>query len=113
MFGFSKVKPSSEKVAAFCEWFIANNGLIIESVEKKDEDRNRMFAMLDEVEAQLALVYRDGYRGTIEFDYGFNGEKWDLNLYHKNKRFLKEATEMITAGLNSTLGDKWSVNPSR
>lgn len=112
MFGFKRAKPDAEKVAAFCNWFLKNNTGIIESVENRENAPDKMHAMLDEVELQLAYVYRDGYNGVIEFDYGFNGQKWDLNLYHNNKKFLKEVTSMIAEQLNSILGDTWSVNTS-
>ena len=113
MFGFFKKAEFNEaKIDAFCNWFFDNNDRIIESVENSKNDRDTMFKILDEVEAQLAIVYRDGYKGEIQFDYGFNActGKWDLNLYHLNNMFLMRATARIAEKINRRLGDKWSAN---
>ena len=116
MFGFfKKAEPDAAKVDAFCAWFLANNDRIIESVENSQNDRDAMFKTLDEVEAQLAFVYRDGYKGEIEFEYGFNTHigKWDLNLYHLNNKFLIAATAKIAEKINNELGSKWSANTAK
>ena len=110
MFGFlKKTAPDPMKIEAFCIWFIRNKERIIASVE--NDDRGMMFAVLDEVEAQLAAAYCDGYKGQIHFEYGHNPNgKWDLNLYQMNKRFLIAATGMIAEKLNREIGSEWSVN---
>ena len=117
MFGFfKKAEPDEAKIDAFCVWFLTNNGRILASVENSRNDKDTMFRTLDEVEAQLAAVYRDGYRGEIHFEYGFNTHigKWDLNLYHMNKKFLIAATTKIAEKLNRELGDTWSsVNAAK
>ena len=66
---------------------------------------------LDYVEYQLSLVYRDGIRGNIEFQYGLNEnlDKYELFLFHLNKKFLKEATAKIKKELETRIGDKWIV----
>jgi len=112
---FRKVEPSDTKVDAFCAWFMENNGTIIASVENSGTDRETMFKMLDEVEAQLAMVYRDGYNGEIQFEYGFNQSigKWDLNLFHLNDKFLKKATAKIAEKINGQIGELWSANTGR
>lgn len=112
---FKKTEPDEVKIDAFCAWFAANHARIIVSVENRQNDKDTMYRTLDEVELQLATVYRDGYRGAIEFEYGFNpgSGKWDLNLYHRNKRFLVHATAQIAERLNRRLGDVWSVNPAK
>lgn len=68
-----------------------------------------MLAVLDEVELQLGKVYRDGYNGRIEFDYGGMDEDWELNLYHKNNKFLIEATKMISDEFKNLNSDVWKV----
>ncbi len=116
MFGFfKKVEPNEAKIDAFSSWFLDNNERIIASVENSRNDRDTMFKTLDEVEAQLAVVYRDGYEGEIQFEYGFNTRigKWDLNLYHLNNKFLIAATAKIAEKINSELGDKWSANTAK
>ena len=116
MFGFfKKTEPNEAKIDSFCSWFLANNERIIASVENSQSDRDTMFKILDEVEAQLAVVYRDGYKGDIQFDYGFNTHlgKWDLNLYHLNHKFLISTTAEIAKRINRELGDKWSANTAR
>lgn len=116
MFGlFKKVEPNEAKIDAFCSWFFANNDRIIASVENSQNDSDTMFKTLDEVEAQLAVVYRDGYKGEIQFEYGFNTNlsKWDLNLYHLNNKFLIAATAKIAEKINTELGDKWFANTAR
>ena len=116
MFGFfKKAEPDEAKISAFCSWFLANNDRIIASVENSRNDRDTMFRTLDEVEAQLAAVYRDGYKGEIQFEYGFNTDigKWDLNLYHLNNKFLIAATAKIAEQINGELGTKWSVNTAK
>ena len=111
MFGINKkTEVDEKKVKAFVSWFLENGERIIASVENRMNDRKTMMAVLDEVEEQLALVYRDGYRGQIEFDYGGKGDEWELNLYHKNKVFLIKATEMIAEGINDANEPKWKVN---
>ena len=116
MFGFcKKVEPNEAKINAFCSWFLTNNDRIIASVENRQNDRDTMFKTLDEVEAQLAVVYRDGYKGEIQFEYGFNThiDKWDLNLYHLNNKFLIVATAKIAEKINRELGNKWSANTAK
>jgi hypothetical protein len=116
MFGFFKKAELNEaKIDSFCSWFLTNNDRIIASVENSQHDRDTMFKTLDEVEAQLAVVYRDGYKGEIQFDYGFNTHtgKWDLNLYHLDNKFLIAATTEIAKRINQKLGDKWSANTAR
>ncbi len=109
---FKKAEPNDAKIDAFCSWFRANNERIIISDENSQNDRDTMFKTLDEVEAQLAGVYRDGYKGEIQFEYGFNNDigKWDLNLYHLDNKFLIAATAKIAEKINRELGHKWSVN---
>lgn len=116
MFGlFKKTEPDAAKIDGFCDWFAANSERIIASVENRENDRETMFKTLDEVEAQLAIVYRDGYRGEIQFEYGFNPAigKWDLNLFHRNNRFLVSAAGKIAEEINRRLGDTWSANIGR
>lgn len=113
MFGlFKKAEPNEMKINTFCSWFEDNSSRIIESMKNRENDQDTMFAVLDEVELQLANVYRDGYKGNIEFEYGFNDDigKWDLNLFHLNDRFLIKATAKIADILNEQIGDTWSVN---
>lgn len=112
---FKLPEPNADKVDQFCTWFIANQDRFIESVEHREQDNHALHAMLDEVEAQLALVYRDGYKYDIQFEYGYNNNvgKWDFNLFHQNNRFLKAATKMIADRINEELGDKWSINTAR
>lgn len=111
MFGlFGKAEVDKTKVNAFADWFLEHGDSIISSVENRMSDRQAMLSFLDEVESQLASVYRDGYRGRIEFDYGGKDDAWELNLYHKNKPFLKKATEMIASSINERNDPKWKVN---
>ena len=102
-----------QKVTAFAAWFFEHGDRIIDSVENRMTDRQTMLSTLDEVERQLALVYRDGYQGRIEFDYGGMEDEWELNLYHKNKPFLIRATEMIAKGINNKNDSKWKANVAR
>lgn len=76
-------------------------------------DRQKMLSTLDEVERQLALVYRDGYQGRIEFDYGGMKDDWEFNLYHKNNTFLIQATSLIATKINERNDPIWKVNISR
>lgn len=113
MFGmFKKVEPSNEKIAIFCSWFVNNSNRIITSMKNRENDEDTMFAVLDEVETQLAVVYGDGYKGDIEFEYGFNTDidKWEFNLFHLNNKFLIKATAKIADILNDQICDTWYVN---
>ena len=102
-----------QKVDAFVAWFFEHGDMIIDSVENRLTDRQKMLSTLDEVERQLALVYRDGYKGRIEFDYGGMGDDWELNLYHKNNAFLIKAAGRIATKINGRNDLKWKVNISR
>jgi len=116
MFDFlKKTQPDEVKIHKFCVWFSENNESIISSIENRETDRKAMFDMLNEVEKQLADVYRDGYKGEIEFEYGFNDSigKWELNLFHMNHKFLISATAKIAEKINGELGKKWQVNIAR
>lgn len=114
MLNFLKKKDVDKiKVKAFAEWFNLNEERIRNSVENRENDRNTMFAVLDEVELQLGKVYRDGYNGRIEFDYGGTDQDWELNLYHKNNKFLMEATKMIQDEFDSFHSTVWKINTSR
>ena len=70
------VDVDEQKVNAFVSWFFEYGDVIIDSVENRMTDRQKMLSTLDEVERQLALVYRDGYKGRIEFDYGGKDDDW-------------------------------------
>ena len=117
MFHFwKKAEVDKSKVTKFVDWFFENEASIRSSVDNRETDRDTMMKMLDEVEAQLAKVYRDGYRGRIEFDYGGKEKDWELNLYHLNKKYLIEATKMIAEELQVGLlisGKLMSANKSR
>ena len=69
-----------------------------------------MLSVLDEVELQLAKVYRDGYKEQVEFDYGGANAEWCLNLYHKDHPFLVQATEMIASRFNQIDRREWTVH---
>lgn len=116
MFGlFKKKQVDLKKVEEFCEWFISMNEVIINSVENSDKDQARMLRILDEVEKHLAVVYRDGYKGEIQFEYGYANaiNKWELNLFHLNNRFLIASTNAIATVLNAKLSDTWLVNTDK
>ena len=110
MFGFlKKAEVDEEKVNVFADWFLENSDRIIASVNNRMQDRQTMMTVLDEVEDQLAIVYRDGYKGQIEFDYGGKDDDWTLNLYHKNKPFLMQATGKIADRINAKRDPKWKA----
>lgn len=113
MFNFKKKNVDKTKVNSFVEWFVSNEERIRKSVENRESDRDTMLAVLDEVELQLGKVYRDGYNGRIEFDYGGMDHDWELNLYHMNKKFLIEATKMISDEFDRFHSTIWKINISR
>ena len=114
MFGLFRkttdIDVDEQKVNTFVEWFLKHGDMIIESVENRMDNRQKMQSTLDEVEKQLALVYRDGYQGRIEFDYGGMGDDWELNLYHQGNTFLIKATDLIAKKINNRNDPKWRVN---
>ena len=109
---FGKKAVDENKVTEFASWFADNCKRIQSSVENREKDRQEMMRMLDEVEAHLAAVYRDGYKGRIEFDYGGEDDNWELNLYHMGKPFLVSATQMIADRINAMDECNWTVNTS-
>lgn len=113
MFSFKKKNVDKTKVDSFVEWFFSNEERIRKSVENRESDRDTMLAVLDEVELQLGKVYRDGYNGRIEFDYGEMDQDWEFNLYHMNKKFLIEATKMISDEFDHFHSMIWKINISR
>lgn len=111
MFGlFKKAEVDASKVTAFVEWFRENEERVRKSIENKDNDHDEMMRVLDEVELELAKVYRDGYKGEIEFDYGGKDQEWELNLYHLNKKFLVAATQMIAEEFTKAEIPYWTIN---
>lgn len=109
----SVIDVDEQKVNTFVAWFFDHRDEIKTSVENRMTDRQKMLSTLDEVERQLALVYRDGYQGRIEFDYGGMKDDWEFNLYHKNNTFLIQATSMIATKINERNDPIWKVNISR
>lgn len=107
---FKRAEVDKDKVTDFVNWFQLNEERIRKSVENKDNDHDGMMDVLDEVENQLAQIYRDGYAGNIEFDYGGKDQNWELNLYHLNKRFLVEATKIIEDEFNLAHIRFWKIN---
>lgn len=107
---FKKTEVDNEKVNSFVEWFCANEKRIRKSVENRATNHNEMMLVLDEVEVQLAKVYRDGYKGRIEFDYGGKEQEWELNLYHLNNKFLVCATSLIAAAFENAGLSAWKIN---
>ena len=69
--------------------------------------------MLDELESRLAKVYRDGYKGRIEFDYGGKDQDWELNLYHKNNKFLIRTTGLIAEAFENAQLPAWRINTGK
>ena len=112
MLGLFKKKVSIEKVNQFCEWFSQNAEQIKQKISQAEKDNTLMLHVLDEVENELAKVYREGYKGNIEFEFGFNSntQKWDLFLYHLNNKYLIEATSMIANTLEDRVKDAWSIH---
>ena len=99
-----------KKVNAFIEWFLGHSDMITSSMINRMQDRKTMKSVMEEVEDQLAIVYRDGYKGKIEFDYCDVLGRWELTLYHYNKPFLIKATSLIADGINSMRLCKWTVH---
>ena len=102
---FKKRSVNEEQVTGFVKWFVANNEAIINAFKKDPSE------FLDKIEYQLSLVYKDGFDGNIEFQYGFNVEldKYELYLFHLNNKFLMTATEKIKKELEPLISDKWIV----
>lgn len=114
MFGFfNNREVDRNKVISFVEWFRANEAIIRKSVEDREIDHNEMLRVLDEVEAQLAKVYRDGYKGNIEFNYGGKDQDWEINLYHLNNQFLIDATRLIKKEFIDANIHLWRINIGR
>lgn len=113
MFGFGSKEVNKTKVISFVDWFIQNEARIRQSVENRESDRQTMYLVLNEVEAELAKIYIDGYKGRIEFDYGGKDEDWELHLYHMNKKFLISATSMIADEFTARGNSIWKVIPLR
>lgn len=110
---FSK-KPNSRKIEFFCNWFIENNRTLIEPMKKQEQDINAILDSINEIRSCLALPYRDGFKGDIELEYGFNEQqnKWELSLFHLNNAFLIKATAMIKEYLEPRIGDTWIIRIS-
>jgi len=110
---FSK-KPNSRKIDFFCNWFIENNEILIEPMKQKEQDITSIFDSVNEIRACIALPYRDGYKGEIELEYGFNAKenKWELCLFHMNNAFLVKTTSMIKEHLESRIGENWIIRIS-
>ncbi|MBU1142570.1 MAG: hypothetical protein KKH92_02885 [Firmicutes bacterium] len=69
MLNIFKKKPNVKKIAFFCDWFIDNNRIIIDSLEKTPQDKDQIQYILYEIQACLAVPYRDGFKGDIEFGF--------------------------------------------
>lgn len=110
-----KKKPNIQKIVAFCNWFIENNGILIESMLQKSQDINSIFESMNELRRCLAMPYRDGYKGNIGFEYGFNEQenKWELSLFHLNDTFLIKVTSMIQEYLEPRIGETWIIRVSK
>lgn len=110
---FGRKEPSGKKIETFCRWFVLYCDELTEGIKSGDVERMR--AGLDELERQLAFVYRDGYKGKIEFEYGFNEKigRWELNLFHLDNRFLIKAATLIREALLPSVDGKWQINVSR
>lgn len=115
MFHFFKKKVQPEKIEAFCSWFCLHHTQFEENYRSLDKDDTSLKKNLDEIEAELARVYENGYQGSIEFEFGFNPSinQWELYLYHLNHRFLKEATVLLAESLNEKLKGLWIVHTGK
>ena len=97
VFSNKNIEVNEEKVDVFVNWFIQNQ----ERIKESTTNPLIMMKVLDEVEDQLALIYRDGFKGDIEFNYGGDKDEWNLFLFHLNNKFLMKATELIATKLNA------------
>jgi hypothetical protein len=108
-------KPNNKKIEFFCNWFIENNEILIEPMKQNEQDINSILESANEIRGCLAVPYRDGYKGNIEVEYGFNEQesKWELHLFHFNNVFLIKTTSMIKEYLESRIGETWIVDISK
>ncbi|MBU1093243.1 MAG: hypothetical protein KKH01_02140 [Firmicutes bacterium] len=108
-------KPNSQKIAFFCNWFIDNNELFIEPMKQKEQNITSVIESANEIQGCLAVPYRDGYKGNIELEYGFNQQenKWELDLFHLNDTFLIKTTSMIKEYLDSRIGETWIIRVTK
>ena len=104
-------KPNKKKILFFCEWFIENNRIIIDSFEKIPQDTDQIQYALYEIQACLAVPYRDGYKGNIELEIGYNESenKYELRLFHLNNRYLIKVSLMIRDYLHEKIGGIWNI----
>ena len=104
-------KPNKKKILFFCEWFIENNQIIIDSFEKKPQDTEQIQHVLYEVQSCLAVPYRDGFKGDIELEIGYNKSenKYELRLFHLNNRYLMNVSWMIKDYLHEKIGGVWNI----
>jgi hypothetical protein len=69
----------------------------------------------NEIRGCLAVPYRDGNKGNIELEYGFNKQenKGELVLFHMNDTYLIKATSMIKEYLDLRIGETWIIRASK
>lgn len=107
-------KPNIKKIEFFCNWFIENKEILVEPMRQTEHDIDAIFKSVNEIRACLAVPYRDGYKGDIELEYGFNEHqnKWELCLFHMNNDFLIKVTSLIKEYLESKIGENWIIRIS-
>ena len=108
-----KVEVDSNKVANFVKWFCANEERMRRCNENMATEQEELFKVLDEIELELAKVYRDGYKGRIEFNYGGKDDEWEFNLFHLNKKFLIAATAEIADAISKVQLPNWKINTGK
>ena len=116
MFGFFRKKQvDPEKIDAFCKWFAEKSDAIIASFQNIENDKNTAMLFLDLTEKELTTVYRDGYKGNIEFEWGFNDnmKKFELCLFHMGDSYLLKVIPLIKARLEPMISEKWFITTSR
>lgn len=102
-----EVEIDKNKIIEFWNKFEIRSDYYIESF-KNETDTG---AILDEIELMLKVLYQDGYKGRIEFQFGGSPENLPLEFYlfHLNNRYLKKIiAETITLQPES-LKNKWEL----
>lgn len=93
-------KTDEMSMREFWDWFIENEGWIIENVKT---DREDVFSGVDQALAPVFYYLKK----DLEYEISYNGEKWEFFFYDLNVKELNRDALKLAQMMPEDLKNRW------
>ena len=93
-------KTDEMSMREFWDWFIENEGWIIENVKT---DREDVFSGVDQALAPVFYYLKK----DLEYEFSYNGEKWEFFFYYLNVKELNRDALKLAQMMPEDLKNRW------